>query len=87
MGGVDELLEGGVVHSETVSRETEILRWDGDNRVRSELPSSRPVLSRVLFGEHATCNQKDALWSVVAGGPSWQLWAIPFASRGLSDCL
>lgn len=24
-GGVDEFLEGGVVHSETVSRETEIL--------------------------------------------------------------
>ena len=47
-----------------VSRETEILRWDGDNRVRSELPSSRPVLSRVLFGEHATWNQKTlcGLW-------------------------
>ena len=56
-------------------------------RVGSELPSSRPVLSCVLFGEHTTWSQKDALWSVVSEGPCWQLWAIPFTSRGLSDYL
>ena len=62
-----------------VSRETEILRWDGDNRVRSELPSSLPVLSRVLLVNTQLGTRRR---SVVCGGRRALLAAL-----GNSLCL